>query len=195
MDLPTVLVLALERLSESIGQDPELIVHAARDLGGQLEVSVSHFRGTRIQLIEQGQPVVFTATHPQDPVTDIETSLELPIDLGRGRPTATIWMYAAAPGAFIDLAADLASALDLRLPCVRLDTDLPGTLRSGATGLVELRLINYALGVLINDGCPAELALDTLTRHATECCQSTLDHAIQMLARVRGKRPLGMLDA
>lgn len=186
MEHTTGVASAFERLTQSLGQGPESIVQAAREMGDHLEVTVSFYRGMRLQLVEQRQPVAFTTAHPHDSVTDIVTSLELPVDLGRGVPNATVWMYAARPGAFVDLAADLAWALGLGVPCIRLDTDLPKALRSGVTGLDELSRINYAIGVLINAGCPVELALDAMTEQAKERGLSAFDCAVQLLASVRG---------
>jgi hypothetical protein len=116
--------------------------------------------------------------------------------------------YAATPGAFSDLAADLGYALhaptttsdpaipddiggdgaqdmrsDRQLPIV-LDADLPPpTVVSGLTGLEDLSAINRAVGILIEQGHHPDRAHDTLRRHAAAAGIAPHRYAALLLLR------------
>jgi hypothetical protein len=78
-----------------------------------------------------------------------------------------IVLYSTLPGAFVDLAADLAWLTDVALADVGLDLDLDPRARSGvATPLSSLSSIDQAIGVLVGRGHTPEetlVELETLT--------------------------------
>jgi hypothetical protein len=88
-------------------------------------------------LIIDSQPVSLTSAEPGN-TTDIATSLRLSLawipSLGADN---RITFYAATPGTFVDLAADLTFARDIRL-----DEDIPPVLASDLTGVGRLSAIN-----------------------------------------------------
>lgn len=76
-------------------------------------------------------------------------------------------LYAATPGAFVDLAADLAWVLRLEPTALALDQHLVVPVSSdGLVGLAEHATINRAIGVLIARGHTPASARGELRRQA-----------------------------
>ena len=104
---------------------------------------------------------------------DIATSLRLTLPgIGDGwaPPAVALILYAKSPGAFVDLAADLAWLTARPLGDFVLDQDLtiPAGSDSGAQ-LSAASVINQAIGVLIGLGYTTQQAdwrLDTQAAHA-----------------------------
>lgn len=112
MDHATVLQRHLHALSGSIGLDDNALDASLAAFAADLHAAVPCALGLQIRLIEDGHPVILTliASNPRT-----RTSLRLPLKaLGaRFDPDSRIILYAAVPGAFVDLAADLSYALHL----------------------------------------------------------------------------------
>ncbi len=91
-------------------------------------------------------------------------------------PEVAVTLYAAKPGAFVDLAADLAYTYSRPLTDVAIDEHLsgptPGRPANGPRDapdevtVGELSIINQAIGVLIGRGDASGHVADTLTGHA-----------------------------
>ena len=106
------------------------------------------------------------------------TSLRVPLallDPGFAAASRVVF-YAGTPGAFVDLAADLAFAFrgantperaEDSAPAIRLDEDTPPRTRGfSLSGLKELSAIDRAVGVLIVQGHHPDHAYATLRRDA-----------------------------
>jgi hypothetical protein len=178
VDLPTALFRDLLHLSSSVGLDDDALTTPLVALVAGLQAAVPSYRGLHLTLVENGHPVSLTAFLHSEDAESITTSLRLPLAaLGPGfDPDSRVVFYAATPGAFVDLAADLGYALDTPTttlgaprtpagdtdghghhnPChldghqmIAVDADLPLTVpESGLTGLDELSTINQAIGRL-----------------------------------------------
>ena len=93
--------------------------------------------------------------------------------------------YAGVPGAFVDLAADLAFGLSVPYGCFRLDEDLtPTLLESGVVGVKETSTVNQAIGALIGRGHTPETAQAELGRQAGEAHESVYHSATRLLVAV-----------
>ena len=101
-------------------------------------------------------------------------------------------LYAANPGAFVDLAADIdylhrqgqPSDGHGPRPAVALDIDLPPiTLVSGFLGLTEYETVNRAIGMLIQRGEEPAEARATLHRDARDSGLAVHLYADQLLER------------
>lgn len=209
MDLPTALLRDLLRLSSSIGIDHDAIQAPLVALVADLWAAVPSYRGLHLTVIENDCPVSLAA-FPAPDGESISTSLRIPLDaLGTGFDAGSrVVFYAATPGAFVDLAADLGYALPTIAPghprgpdgdadgdgqqhahpddrrLIALDADLPPpTLVSGLTGLDELSTMNRAAGMLIDQGHHSDRAHAALRRHAAAAGVEPHVYAAQLLRR------------
>jgi hypothetical protein len=78
-------------------------------------------------------------------------------------------------GTFVDLAADLAFAVDSD---IRLDEDIPSILVSDLTGVGRLSAVNKALGVLVGHGHTLDSAKREL-RHMADATPSCIQKAAE----------------
>ena len=109
--------------------------------------------GWKLTFTVQGRPLSLASIHPRVDTGDVCASLHVPLSRLLS-PTADgqVTLYAAEPGAFTMLAADLATALHLPADQLWFDRDLEPDLTSGLTGLRELSAMNRAIGVLVERG-------------------------------------------
>lgn len=170
MDISAALAADLMALTHAL-DDPDAGLDAGlRALIADLGRAVSSYTGLRMTIAIDGHAVSFgvldKATAPP------ATSLLVP--LAALTPTdvvGTLLIYAATPGAFVDLAADLGFALGIDLSRLVLDRHLdPLAEYDGTIGLDDHSAINQAIGVLIDRGSTPESARDELHRLAA------LDH-------------------
>ena len=174
MDTSTLLIDDIHNLfsdlavPDGVAEQPVELEKSLTALTEAAKSAAPSYRGLALTLFIDEQPVSVTSAEPGD-TSDIATSLRLSLawvpSLSAG---SRITFYASTPGAFVDLAADLAFALDSD---IRLDEDIPPALLSGLTGVGELSAINVAVGVLINHGHAPEGALRQLRliADATPC--------------------------
>ena len=113
MDLPTVLLRDLLRLSSSVGLDDDALAAPLVSLVEGLQTVVPSYRALHLTVVDIDHPVTLTAFVPAQDVESITTSLRVGFAaLGPGfdRKSRVVF-YAATPGAFVDLAADFGYAL------------------------------------------------------------------------------------
>jgi len=153
-----------------------------------LSAAVSSFLGLRMTLQSAWCPVTLMAVDPELTLS-AGGSLALPLAPTAARPCGTIVLYAAHPGAFVDLAADLERVIAPGGRVV-LDGDLPSMFataqRSEITGLAELSLVNQAIGVLITRGWAPDQAQAELRSRAANGLNSVAGVARQVLASIPG---------
>jgi hypothetical protein len=108
VDLPTALLRDLFHLSSSVGLDDALTAPLVALVDG-LRAAVPSYRGLHLTLVEDAHPVSLAAFLPYQDAKPITTSLRIPFAaVGPGfDPASGVVFYAATPGAFVDLAADL----------------------------------------------------------------------------------------
>jgi hypothetical protein len=104
------------------------------------------------------------------PTPKITTSLLIPLSaVAAAYGNSTLVLYAATPGAFVDLAADLSHALGTDPAALILDShpvENPDRDGDGMAGLDALVTINQAIGVLIGRGHTPGFARQELHRLA-----------------------------
>lgn len=130
-----------------------------------------------------------TSLAGQSTMLDIQASVRMPLlDNGVDGASVEFILYARKPGAFVDLAADLAwmtgreFEIDqhLQLPSASDDTEtLPAT-----------SLINQAIGVLIGRGSTPAAALRELDSLASSDAIARVDAASRILAAIPAIDPL-----
>ena len=195
------LVALVDELTSQLGEDVEHVREPLEALVGDLKSAIDSFVGVQLIIITDGRPVRLSLFDPADGAGSkpIGTSLRIPLNVlapadspidadssaDADRSTdgdSTITFYAATPGAFVDLAADLEYALD-RPKHQRFGSDppqvgpddhrvsvdrhlVPVSVVSGLFGLAELSVISMAVGALIDRGHRPEDAPAELRRRA-----------------------------
>jgi hypothetical protein len=160
VDLAVALTADLASLSRALEEpDLDLETHLRR-LIADLRRAVDSYLGLRMTVIVEGRRLSFATFTDIDPQPQIASSLMLPLagatDLQDG---SSLLLYAATPGAFVDLAADLGFALGLDLSALALDQHrATPTGYPGIEGLEPWRDVNQAIGVLIGRGHTIESA-------------------------------------
>jgi hypothetical protein len=111
VDLSTGLINQLRQLAGSVGADDYELGSSLEALVADLAVAVPSYYGLQLTITQHGFPVVLTTFAESDGT--VATSLQLPLSLldPALEVHSRVVFYARTPGAFVDLAADLAYAL------------------------------------------------------------------------------------
>ena len=170
MDISAALTADLALLTQALDDSGIDLEAGLRAFTADVKLAVASFTGMTMTIALAGHEVSFTV---RDEAT-IQPATSLLIPLAIVTPTdaaSTLLLYAATPGAFVDLAADLIYALRIEPTALVLDGHFdPFAGSAGLTGLDEHSAINQAIGVLIGRGHTPESAQHELQRLAT------LDH-------------------
>lgn len=171
-------------------EDPDVDLEAAvRHLGDSARATVESFSGVSLTLAVDGYPFTITVLDATlDAATAVRASLRMPVGARTGTQSATIVVfYAATPGAFVDLAADITHARGTPVGAVVLDKDLRVPPPGG--GLAELSAIHQAIGVLIARGNTPHLARSELERRASSSGVDLVTAATDVLASTAPSSP------
>ena len=216
MDVSTALIADLSDLCSDLESGAQTAIDAVGALSRDLQLAVRSHLGWQLVL----HPASLTVFAPGVVRSDIGASLHLPLAAlsqmaepthrgppgpGVGPRSGAVTFYAARPGAFADLAADLSAALDLTGPAghgssetapesvapqIRLDQDLePTTLTPGLVGAAVVSTVNRAIGVLIAQGYEPDQAQRELSRRATQAGVGVLVSAAQLLRATSNQLP------
>jgi len=185
VDDSTALTEAIADLLSSVdstGATPALDIRAAvATLARNVKRAAPSYQGLSITVLIDEQRITLTAMEPSTVESEITTSLHLTLGgFPLLDPSTEITFFAATPGAFVDLGADLTFALGAAAG-PRLDQDLPTPVWTGVTGLSEMSDINVAIGILIGHDHTPETARRELHRMAKAAAIT----AAQAAARVR----------
>jgi hypothetical protein len=158
----------LEILTAALDEPGVDVAHSLRQLALDTAAAISTYLGLSVLVSSSEPPFAFTALAAGVVAGDIRTSLRVVVPrVGNGadRPTVAVHLYAGSPGAFVDLAADLAWQTARPPTDFVLDQHLsiPSPSEPG-TQVHAASLINQAIGVLIGRGYTPEqahLQLDT----------------------------------
>ena len=183
-------------LSASLAADLDLLSAAIQDADGNLETrllsfveglrnAVGSYLGLTLTIGLDGHEITFTLT---EHAAQAGTSLRIPLAAVAGdQAGSALVLYAATPGALVDLAADMTWALKLDPSALTLDEDLAVPVASDAViGLREHGIINRAIGALIDRGHSAESARSELRRHAERDHGDIPAAAQRILDSIRG---------
>jgi hypothetical protein len=166
VNLSAALAADLAALSDALDDGTDLRSLLAT-LIDDVTAAVESYIGMTMTLMTCAHEVSFTV---REPVEDREIQTSLRIPLGNGAAPnggISLTLYAAVPGAFVDLAADLSFALSVVPSRFQLDGQLTAPDgNAGVDGLAVLSAINQAVGVLIDGGHTLESAHDELRRLA-----------------------------
>lgn len=172
MNITTGLASDLRRLTAALDEPGADIAQSLHKMAADTQAAVQSYLGLNVS-VSRSDPL-FTFTYFNDGVVagDITTSLRLTLpSIGDSwaPPAVALILYAGSPGAFVDLAADLAWLTARPLSDFVLDQHLtiPAGSDSGAQ-LSAASVINQAIGVLIGFGYTPQQAdrrLDTQAAH------------------------------
>lgn len=192
MNLPTSVLAELALLSEVLDSSAFDISVSLSVLVAVVTDSLPSFIGLTILVGDSETPVEITTVEDAEQAARIRTSLRFPVR-GEGPVehrsdfSGVLIIYAAIPGALVDLAADLAWLTGRPLSEAHLDEDLRGPAsRSHAGTLARLSATNQAVGVLLGEGLTVEEALAELDARAA--MTGTMRHlvAAELLASLSG---------
>jgi len=170
------LVVGLTRLNANLANPEILLENELRNLSNDLARAVNSYLGLEITITDIAGPVSLTAWRDDRNHDVIGSSLLISLpSICAATPGSTLILYAAKPGAFVDLTADLSFALGEPLTAFVLDQHLDHHLHAGAhselTGLAEFSQINRAIGVLVACGHTPKQAHAELWHRATDAHQ------------------------
>jgi hypothetical protein len=181
-------------LTETLDDPDAVIADTLRQLAAQARLAVRSYLGLSVVITVSGQQINLTALDERSRPGDILASLLLPLPLARpdgdrGEPLIALILYAARPGAFIDLAADLSWLTQRDLSEFALDEHLtPARDPDQASGLDAVSVINQAIGMLIARGHLPQDAERELAARATRARVDRHTAAGRILANL-GDRP------
>jgi hypothetical protein len=143
----------LASLTRALGRPGIDLEAETRTLTLDLARAVESYVGLRITMAFDAHEISCSAYADGASGAEIATSLRLPLPplapVGAG---SRLVLYAATPGAFVDLAADLTYALALESTSLALDQDVRPPMGGGIDGLRSLSDINQAIGLLVGRG-------------------------------------------
>jgi hypothetical protein len=135
MHVDPVLVTDLHEQAALLDVDDHNLPAVVRLLQTAAELAVASLLGWRVVFIFQGQTLTLNSLqHPRVDTTDVRASLRVRLTTG-STPLSdgVVTLYAAEPGAFTALAADVARALHRSADQLPLDQDLAPELVHGLT--------------------------------------------------------------
>ncbi|MDT4951025.1 MAG: hypothetical protein QOJ37_3620 [Pseudonocardiales bacterium] len=172
MDISAALAADLAVLTQALDTDDADLETQLNALTADLQLAVTSYTGMTMTIALDGRTVSFSVHDNPTSAASPATSLLIPLAALTTTDTAsTLLLYAATPGAFVDLAADLRYTLGIGPATLVLDGHLtaPAT-GPGMIGLDTHFALDQAIGVLIGRGHTPETARDELHRLAS------LDH-------------------
>jgi len=187
VEIPAALAADLATLTQALDDpDPDvqsLVQALARDtmlvVPSYLGVSLSIAAGVDTDFS-------FTVLAHTASQKDVRTSLQLPLArISDSTALGTLTFYAASPGAFVDLAADIGWALRLDPGVLLLDTHLLVPATGAESGLAAISAINQAIGVLIDRGSDPAEASRELDRRGRRAGTTRHEAATHLLAAVQ----------
>jgi hypothetical protein len=171
--ITAALAAELEILTAALDEPGIDIAHSLRQLALDAAAAITSYLGLSVLVARSEPPFAFTVLADGVVADDIRTSLRMVLQRAGddgGRMAIAVNLYAGSPGAFVDLAADLAWLTARPLSDFVLDQHLTISTPSDAgTQLHAASIINQAIGVLIGRGHTPEQAhshLDTQAAHA-----------------------------
>ncbi len=192
MDITAALTTDLAALTEAL-EDPGVdLAETLRLLGRDTAHAVDSYLGLSVTITGDGHPITFTALREAASGTEILSSVQIPLIAGNvagagSGGVAALILYASKPGAFVDLAADLAWITGRPLSEFVIDQHLSRALDLALpSGLGELSMINQAIGMLIRRGYRPELARAELDARAARSGTDRTTEARRLLGAEDG---------
>jgi hypothetical protein len=188
VDLPGQLAADVAELFEGFGSDDHDVHRQLGAVRTALTVAIPSYCSLVLRLVVSGMPVTLQILEP-GVTAAARTSLLLPLE-GQGfGASSSLTVFAAVPGALVDLAADLAFALGLGDRVVLDQHHETAPTDSGLRGVAELSRINQAVGILIARGHEPDDARARLQDGAAREGRTELAVAEELVASARTSQP------
>jgi hypothetical protein len=186
VELTAALAADLAILSEALDETHADIVEELGQFVADAKVAVRSYLGLTVTAGNSAFPLTFTVMEHLARPDDVRTSLMMPLSdnaaAAPGRELAVI-LYAAVPGAFVDLAADLCWLTGRRPSDYALDQHLRLPAQPDPdSGVLTASLVGQAVGVLLGRGYTPEQAMVEIDARATAAGHSRSDAAGIILA-------------
>jgi hypothetical protein len=186
--MPGQLASDVAALFAGFGSDDHDVHHQLGAVRTAMTLAVPSYCSMALRLVVSGVPVTLEIVEPAVTVA-AETSLFLPLE-GQGfGGGSSLTVFAAVPGALVDLAADLAFALGLGDRVVLDEHREAAPVDSGLRGVAELSRINQAVGILLVHGYEADDARALLHDVAGRQGRTELAVAEEVVAGARASQP------
>ena len=156
----------LALLSETFDEPGFDLLRSLTRLADEVRSAVPSYLGMTVIMTTPKTRTAIDVMYETGHVVAARSSLTIPASLalagvlcleGEEQPGVILIVYAAMPGAFVDLAADLGWLTAIPLADLVLDDHLDGPGPDGSS-LAESSLVNQAIGALLGDGLTPELA-------------------------------------
>ncbi|HEY3090967.1 MAG TPA: hypothetical protein VGJ59_23200 [Jatrophihabitantaceae bacterium] len=193
MEITAAVAADLAALTEALDEPDADFAMLLHQLAADAKVAVGTFVGLTIRMITGDQPSNLTVFEDGAASGDVKASMLVPthgiVDGARAETTIDLILYAGAPGAFTDLAADLAWLSGLDLVDFTLNQHLIIPERDEVDGLFARSLIDQAIGMLIALGSTPEQAERELAARAVRDGLDRHIAARQILTSADGAAP------
>ena len=162
MEIGAALAADLDILTAALDEPGADLLRTLHQLSIDAQAAVPTYLGLCVTVDGSDTPFTFTILEAGAVAEDVRSSLRLRLPgVGDDRLSLSVAfiLYAATPGTFVDLTADLAWLTGRPPIDFVLDQHLPGPARPAAgTHLRTVSVINQAIGVLIGRGFTPEQA-------------------------------------
>jgi hypothetical protein len=197
--MPAALAAELRLLDEVLdGSAPDLVTTLVRVIS-EAALAVPSYLGLSVLVRHEDESSLELTTLDVPRPDRIGTSLRFTLGgdpaMGDGRiAVIDLVLYAAQPGALVDLAADLAWLTGRQADEFRLDVDLVGPQEGPRSSLTSWSTVNQARGVLMSGGLTVgESDLELDARAAAASISRSLA-AADLLAEVVSRKPTQAVD-
>lgn len=187
MAISARLAAELSILSQTLENPGNSIAQSMQRLSDEISDAVESYLGLTVTIAPGTTPITFTTLRDGAQPASVRTSARFTLtraaagSVGTG-PVISLIVYAATPGAFVDLAADLAWITRANPAHITLDQDLTVVFEMPTTAPSAVAMINQAIGVLIGRGHSPEQAYQRLSRPSASGVVNRLDAAAGVLA-------------
>lgn len=166
VELPAALRADLDALTEALGEPGTDLTALVAAVTADIRVAIDSYVAMSLTLLVDGYPLTFTIMDQVAEPPAIGSSVVLPLRvICAAAPGSELVLYAAKPGAFVDLVADLSYAVGIAMDAFVVDAHLE--IRTGDNSpLLELSQVNQAIGILIERGHTVDGAHTELQRRA-----------------------------
>jgi hypothetical protein len=193
VEITAAVAADLAALTEALDEPDADFAMLLHQLAADAKVAVGTFVGLTIRMITGDQPSNLTVFEDGAVSGDVKASMLIPmhgiVDGAQAETTIDLILYAGAPGAFTDLAADLAWLSGLDLVDFTLNQHLIIPERDEVDGLFARSLIDQAIGMLIARGSTPEQAERELAARAVRDGLDRHIAARQILTSADGSAP------